>query len=74
MNQAEIDRQSITYIVYHSNSPEEARRKFDKLEGITLKKEFAHSILEEAIKEKFLTIDSQKKAMIAEIDDLEKSL
>ena len=74
MNQAEIDRESITYLINQSKSPEEARQRVDKLEGISLPRKYVDAIVEDTIKTKFLDIDSKAKAITAEINELEKNL
>jgi hypothetical protein len=72
MNQAEIDRQTIEFIVNQTPSEEEARQRLDKLQ-VSLKKDYYEFLVEEAIKNKFLIINKTKEIQ-AKILNLESKL
>jgi hypothetical protein len=72
MNQADIDRQTIEFIVNQTPSEEEARQRLDKLQ-VSLKKDYYEFLVEEAIKNKFLIINKTKEIQ-AKILNLESKL
>jgi len=72
MNQAEIDRQTIEFIVNQTPTEEEARVRLEKLQ-VSLKKDYYEFLVEDAIKNKFLIINKTKEIQ-AEILNLESKL